>query len=77
MRTANLVTARKAEAAAQEKRKQLVAEEKRQEMHAVVRSSHDEERLHRQERFLRDASRETTRAGSRVGTKQYFDRFKK
>jgi hypothetical protein len=77
MRAAKLVTKTVADTAEQERRRQLTAEEKRGEFHAVLRGSHDEERQRRQERFLRDASRETTQASSRVGTKQYFDRFKK
>jgi hypothetical protein len=77
LRAAQLVSAKTAEAAEDKKSAQLAAEEKQREMHAVVRSSHDEERLRRQERFLQGARRETTQASSRVGTKQYLDRFKK
>jgi hypothetical protein len=77
LRAAQLVSAKIAEAAEDKKRAQLAAEEKQREMRANIRSSHDEASVQRQERFLRGASRETTQAGSRVGTKQYFDRFKK
>jgi hypothetical protein len=75
--TAQLVSATKAEDAECKQRERLANEEKQRELHAMVRSHHDEERLRRQERFMRSAGRETTQAGSRVGTKQYFDRFKK
>jgi hypothetical protein len=77
LKAAQLVSKDAAETAERQKRAELVTAEKRQEMHAMVRSSHDEERLRRQERFMRGASRETTQASSRVGTKQYLDRFKK
>lgn len=77
LKAAQLVSKDAAEAAEKKQRAELAAEEKQRELHAIVRSSPDEERLRRQERFLRGASRETTRAGSRVGTQQYFDRFKK
>jgi hypothetical protein len=74
---ARLVSATKAEAAERKQRERLANEETQRELHALLRGSHDEERLRRQERFLRGASRETAQAGSRVGTKAYFDRFKK
>jgi hypothetical protein len=77
LRAAQLVSERDAQTAEQKKRTELAAEEKQREIHAVVRSSHDEEKLRRQERFMRGASRETTQSSSRVGTKQYLDRFKK
>lgn len=77
LRAAQLVSAKTAEAAESKKSAELTAEEKAGELHALVRSRHDEESLRRQERFLRGAGRETTQAGSRVGSKQYFDRFKK
>ena len=77
LKAAQLVSANNAENTERQKRAALAAEEKRQELHAIVRGSRDEETLRRQERFLRGASRETTRASSRVGTRQYFDRFKK
>jgi hypothetical protein len=71
------VSANTAETVQRQKRAELAAEEKQRELHAIVRSNHDEERLRRQDRFLREAGRQTTQASSRVGTKQYFDRFKK
>lgn len=77
LKAAQLVSIRATEAAEEKQRAQLAAEEKQRELHAIVRSHHDEERLRRQDRFMRGAGRETTQAGSRVGTKQYFDRFKK
>lgn len=77
LRAAQLVSETRAKIADEKKRQQLANEEKQREVHALVRSRHDEVRQDRQERFLREASRETTQAGSRVGTKQYFDRFKK
>ena len=77
LHAAQLVSVTRAKIADEKKRQQLANEEKQRESHALVRSHHDADRQQRQERFLREASRETTRAGSRVGTKQYFDRFKK
>lgn len=77
LRAAQLVSKDTAETVEQRKRAELIAEEKQRERHAAVRSSHDEERKKREERFLRGAGRQTTQASSRVGTKQYFDRFKK
>ena len=76
LRTAQLVSATKADAVDRQQRERLANEEKQRERHALLRGSHDEEQQRRQERFLRDAGRQTTKAGSRVGTKQYFDRFK-
>lgn len=77
LKAAQLVSEDAADTVERQKRAAAVAEEKRQELHATVRSSRDEESVRRQERFLQGARRETTQAGSRVGTKQYFDRFKK
>jgi len=77
LRAAQLVSAAKADAADRQRRERLANEEKQREVRAILRSSHDETQQQRQERFLRGAGRETTQSSSRVGTKAYFDRFKK
>jgi hypothetical protein len=77
LRAAQLVSTARADAEEQKRRERLANEEKQREVRARLRGSHDEEQQQRQERFLRGAGRETTQAGSRVGTKAYFDRFKK
>lgn len=74
---AQLVSTTKADVTDRKQRERLANEEKQRERHALLRESHDEEGARRQEQFLRNAGRETTQAGSRVGTKAYFDRFKK
>ena len=76
LRAAQLVSTTKADAVERQQRERLANEEKQRERHALIREHHDEEKQRRQERFLRDAARETTQAGSQVGTKAYFDRFK-
>jgi hypothetical protein len=77
LRAAQLVTTTEAEAAEHQKRAQLTTEEEQRALHASTHSRRDEENLQRQERFMHGAARETTQASSRVGTRQYFDRFKK
>ena len=77
LRAAQLVSDAKADAAERQKRERLANEEKQRELRAILRSGHDATQQQRQERFLRGAGRETTQASSRVGTKAYFDRFKK
>ncbi len=77
LKAAQLVSAAKADAAEKKQRERLANEEKQRELRALLRSGHDESQQQRQEKFLRGAGRETTQASSRVGTKAYFDRFKK
>ena len=59
------------------KREELKDEERHGEITAILRRAQDEDAVKRKETFLRKASKETTQASSRVGTKQYYDRFKK
>lgn len=66
--------------AAQVEERRLAAERERERTFTSIanaRADVDQERLDKQERFMRGAARETTQASSRVGTRQYFDRFKK
>jgi len=77
LRAAQLVSAKQGAAAENKQRARLANEEKQRELRALLRGAHDEAQQQRQEKFLRGAGRETTQASSRVGTKQYFDRFKR
>ena len=77
LRAAQLVSTAKADAVERQQRERLANEEKQRERRALLRGDHDATQQQRQERFLCGAGRETTRAGSCVGTKAYFDRFKK
>lgn len=77
LRAANLLTETQAKIADQKKHQQRANEGRSRESRAFASSSLDEESTQRPERFLREAPRETTQALSRVGSKRYFDRFKK
>ncbi len=77
LRNANLVDANKAQKVSDEKRQKLASEERINERCAAANTWKDAEAQEKQERFLRGAAKETTQASSRVGTKQYYDRFKK
>ena len=59
------------------KREELKDEERHGEITAILRRAQDEDAVKRKETFLRKASKEATQASSRVGTPQYYSRFKK
>ena len=74
---AGLVEAHKAKAAEERERARLRAEEARFERQARARGYEDETDLIKQERFMRGAAHEGRNAASKVGTRAYYDRFKK
>lgn len=77
LKKANLVPEEKVKQAEAVKRQKLKKEAEHHETLAEFRAWSDIEEADKQEKFLRRASRETNKPSSRVGTKQYFDRFKK
>lgn len=77
MKKANLVNDFDAQMEEDKKRSKMKLQEKLSDRLVRARATIDSEEQEKQERFLKRASKETTKAGSRVGTKQYYDRFKK
>lgn len=75
LKKAKLIDNKKAQKVEEEKRAKLKKEEARNDHH-FFRAFADEFELKQQEKHLKRAARETTKSASRVGTKQYFDRFK-
>lgn len=77
LKQAGLVAAPVAAKIEEQRRAEDQAEERRSDLRVLLRHSHDANEDQRQQRYLNTASRETTKAGSRVGTKAYYDRFRK
>lgn len=77
LKQANLVSPQAAARIEERQRAEDRAQETNSEIICLVRHSHDSDQDRRQQRFLNTAARETTKAGSRVGTKAYYDRFRK
>ena len=59
-----------------EKREKLKEREEASRYLASLRVHEDEKEANKQKRFLNRASKETTKASSRTGTRAYYDRFK-
>jgi hypothetical protein len=77
LKKAKLVDPKKAKQEEEKRVNELKREEESGEYLARMRSYSDQEDARTTERFLKRASRETTKASSKVGTRQYYDRFKK
>ena len=77
MKKAGLADKKQAEQIEYVERRALKREENEGEHLVQIRASGDMSDAAKQEKWLKGASKETTKPGSRVGTKQYFDRFKK
>lgn len=77
LKKANLEDRAKAEA--QEKKDRCAMREREDGVRALggFRVFDDEERARQDEAHLQRAIRESSKSSSRVGTKQYFDRFRK
>jgi len=73
----NLVDAKKAEAEEAKRQAALKREENESEWAARSRGYADEEARIKDERYHKQAAKEGRNSASRVGSKQYFDRFKK
>lgn len=77
LKKAGLVSEARANQIAAGKRQKLQKETEQRLLHAEFHGIRDEEAQRKEEAFLRRAAQETRKPSSRVGTKQYFDRFKK
>lgn len=77
LQKAGLVPAPKAAALDAAEKQKLQAQEKRSDAIMVDRIGVDMSADKRQERWMQGAAREATKPGSRVGTKAYYDRFRK
>lgn len=75
LKKAGVVDKKKAEAVEKEKVKALRSEEYQHELVAHMHAPIDAKEEEYQKKFLNRASRETTKASSRVGTKAYTQRF--
>lgn len=60
----------------EQKRADLKAKEQASKKLAEYRASEDQKEAKNRERYLKKAARDTTKAANRVGTKDYYNRFK-
>lgn len=76
LKKAGLGDSKKIQCEEEKKTAALCAEEKRN-YPLGIRLLFDEKKVREQEKYYADAAKEGRRAASKVGSKQYFDRFKR